>query len=76
MANIDKNASYMDDNSYFVKNHSNSNEKFSETEITKMLEILEIYLFGLGFFLINSTMGPSLFCAFICMTKTSHNGLS
>jgi len=48
MANIDKNASYMDDNSYFVKNHSNSNEKFSETEITKMLEILEIYLLGLA----------------------------
>jgi hypothetical protein len=48
MTNIDKNASYMEDNSYFVKNHSNSNEKFSETETTKMLEILEIYLFGLA----------------------------
>ena len=61
MANIDKNASYMDDNSYFVKNHSNSDEKFSEIENTKMLEILEIYLFGLAgvfFFLINITMDP------------------
>ena len=48
MTIIDKNASYMEDNSYFVKNQSNSNEKFSETEITKMLEILEIYLFGLA----------------------------
>jgi len=50
----------MDDNSYFVKKHSNSNEKFSETEITKMLEIMEIYLFGLAgvFFLISITMGP------------------
>ena len=54
MANIDKNASYMDDNSYFAKNHSNSNEQFSENEIIKMLEILEICLFELaGLFFFN-----------------------